>query len=537
MWLAILFLIVFSAKLFLIRDNPVTTPFWDQWDAEASRLFIPFNSCDLSWSQMFSLHNEHRVFFTRLLALDLLTVNGLWDPRVEQVVNAAMHAFTGVLLATMLWLANGRRRPDVIVFICAFAFAMPFAWDNTLIGFQSAFYFLLLFSLPALGLVGRYRAGSGPWLLGWTFALCALVTSAGGVTVAIALAGMAVLKLAANRDQWRDALINLAVASGVTGLGLALASPSLPGHEPLRAKTANEFLFALSNNLAWPWIGVSPFAVLMWLPVCALVVATVWRRGRTTDLERLAMALGAWVAVNAAAIAYGRGAGAGVPVTRYMDFLSIGLVANAAALIAVLDWTESSLVFRPAAWCALAAWLVFAVAGTDRLTGQVLGDLGMWRQFYAAQSANVRTFVITDNLAEFIAKRAPEEIPYPDPRSLALTLRDPFIRRILPSAVREPLHLEASSNTDNTFVADGSPVRARHDPLNPVWGSYSARGRATQGRFDSRSLPGCAPGLLLRFTVSGYLGRPNQYLAVKDLVSGRDLPIVPWRAPERAGQQ
>jgi hypothetical protein len=384
-WLAILFLIVFSAKLFLIRDNPATVPFWDQWDAEARRLFIPFNGCDLSWSQMFSFHNEHRVFFTRLLALDLLAVNGLWDPRVEQVVNAAMHAFTGVLLATMLWLADGRRRVDLIVCICAFTFAMPFAWDNTLSGFQSAFYFLLLFSLPAIGLVGRYRAGSGPWFLGWTFALCALVTSAGGVSIAVAIAGMAVLKFAANRDDWRDALTNLAVASVVTGLGLALTSPSLPGHEPLRAKTLTEFLFALSHNLAWPWIGVPQFAMLMWLPVCAVVAATVWRRGKTTELERLAMALGAWVATNAAAIAYGRGAGAGVPVTRYMDFLSIGLVANAAALIAAINWAESSPVSRRAAWCALAGWLVFALAGTDRLTGQVLGDLGIWRQFYAAQ--------------------------------------------------------------------------------------------------------------------------------------------------------
>jgi hypothetical protein len=139
--------------------------------------------------------------------------------------------------------------------------------------------------------------------------------------------------------------------------------------------------------------------------------------------------------------------------------------------------------------------------------------------------------VITDNLADFTSKRAPEEVPYPDAQSLAVTLRDPFIRRILPTAVREPLHLEASSGTDNTFVADGSPVRARHDPLNPVWGSYSAHGRATQGRFDSRSLPGCIAGQLLRFTVSGYLGRPHQYLAVKDLVTGRDVPVVPWRAP------
>ena len=533
-WLGLLFLVVFSAKLFLMRDNPVTVPFWDQWDGEARNLFIPFNSCRLSWPQMFAFHNEHRIFFTRLLALDLLTLNGVWDPRVEQVANAAMHAFTGVLLATMIWLANQRRRIDIIVFVCAFVFAMPFAWDNTLIGFQSAFYFLLLFSLPTFGLIGRYQAGSGPWFLGWTFALFALFTSAGGPTTAVALAGLALLKLANDPGGWREAIVNLAVAAGIAGLGVALTSPVLPQHEVLRAHSVNEFLFALWHNLAWPWIGNSWFAVPMWLPVLALVAATIWRRGRTTGLERLAIALGAWVAMNAAAIAYGRGAGAGYPVTRYMDFLSIGLIANVAALLAMLDRVNGRVTSTRAVWYALAAWLVFAVGGTDRLTGQILGDLGIWRQFFAAHTANVRTFLLTNERADFVSKRAPEEIPYPVPGSLADTLGDPFIRRILPAEVREPLHIEPSSVTGKGFVPFGSPVRARHDPLNPVWGSYADRGRATEGRFDSRSFPGCAAGLRLRFQVSGYLGWPHQSLAVKDLVSGRELPVIPWIVPRES---
>ena len=531
MWLGLLFLIIFSAKLFLMRDNPVTVPFWDQWDAEARNLFIPFNGCRLSWPQMFAFHNEHRIFFTRLLALDLLTLNGVWDPRVEQVANAAMHAFTGALLGVTLWLANGRRRVQIIVFICAFVFAMPFGWDNTLIGFQSAFYFLLLFSLPAFGLIGRYRAGSGPWFLGWTFALCALFTSAGGLTIAVALAGLAVLKLANDPREWREAIVNLAVAAVIAGLGVALTSPALPHHEVLRAHNVDEFLFALWHNLAWPWIGAAWFAVPMWLPALALVAAAIWRRGKTTELERMVVAMGAWVAMNAAAIAYGRGAGAGYPVTRYMDFLSIGLIANTGALLAILDRADGRPLPSRAVSCALAAWLVFAVAGTDRLTGQVLGDLGISRQFYAAHTANVRKFLLTNERADFVSKRAPEEIPNPDPSGLADTLGDVFIRSILPAAVRDPLHLEASSGTGKAFVPDGSPVKARHDPLNPVWGSYADRGRATEGRFDSRSFPGCAAGLRLRFQVSGYLGWPHQSLAVKDLASGRELPVIPWIVP------
>jgi hypothetical protein len=530
-WMAALFLVVFSAKLLLMRDNPVTAPYWDQWDAEARNLYIPFNDCDLSWSQMFSLHNEHRVFFTRLLALDLLVVNGQWDPRLEQVVNAAMHALTAVLLAATLWLANQRRRMDLLVFVGALTFAVPFAWDNTLIGFQSAFYFLLLFSVLALWLTARYRAGSGPWWLGWICAVSALFTSAGGVITTLAIMAVVALKLADDRREWREPLINLTVAAAVVALGVAMAPPPL--HAPLRAHTLGEFFGALANNLAWPWIDHPRLAAVMWSPAVLLLVVAAVRRARTTEVERLIMGLSIWVVLNAAAVAYGRGAGAALPAARYMDFLSLGLVANALALAGLFDRDGTGRRARRLALGVLAAWLVFAIVGVDRVTRQALWNLGTWRQFYAAHAVNVRQFIITGELAEFTSKRPVNDIPYPDAMSLAITLRDPYIRRILPAAVRAPVHLEPRATTNDAFVPDGSPVKV-HDPLRRAWGSYSNRGRRAEGRFDSQPVAACGWGQRLRFPVSGYLGLPHQYLALKDVSSGRDLPIVPPTLPRES---
>jgi hypothetical protein len=529
-WIAALFLIVFSARLFLMRENPVTVPFWDQWDAEARNLYIPFNDCDLSWSQMFSLHNEHRVFFTRLLALDLLLVNGQWDPRLEQVVNAAMQGLTAVVTATVLWLANRRRRLDLLVFVGAIVFASPFAWDNTLFGFQSAFYFLLLFSVLALWLTTEFRAGSRQWWLGWICAVSALFTSAGGITTPLAIVGVAVLKLLNERRAWRESLITLAVGAAVIGLGMKLASPLLPGHESLMAHTAAEFADALENNLAWPWIDHPRLAAIVWMPVGLLLVTLAWRRGRTTELERLILGFSAWVVLNAGAVAYGRGSGGALPATRYMDFLSLGIIANAAALVAMLDRDGAGRVARRLAGGALAAWVVFAVVGVDRVTRRSEGDLGAWRQFTAAHAANVRRFIITGELAEFRSKRPLNDLPYPDANSLAITLRDPYIRRILPAAVREPVHLEPRAVTNDAFVPDGSPVNV-HDPLRHAWGSYSGRGRSAEGRFDSQPVAACGWGQRLRFPVSGYLGFPQQYLALKDLDSGRDVAIMPKTIP------
>jgi hypothetical protein len=323
LWLASLFLVVFSAKLVLMHETPVRAPFWDQWSAEGENLFIPYAECNLSWSQMFALHNEHRVFFTRLLALDLIFANGQWDPRLEQVVNAALHASTAVLLAAILWLAHRRRRLDLVVVVCAVVFAVPFGWENTLVGFQSSFYFFVLFSILALWLT-TYPAGTSHWAAGWICATCALFTMAGGLVTVGVLMGMTLLSVMNEPRSWRRELATFLVAISVLVLGVATASPPIAGHAYLRAHTAKQFVVALTTNIAWPWLETPVAGIAVWLPIVALLIALVRRRLRTTPLDRLLVGLAAWVVLNAVALAFGRGSGGDVSESRYMDLLSIG---------------------------------------------------------------------------------------------------------------------------------------------------------------------------------------------------------------------
>jgi hypothetical protein len=526
LWLTMLFLVVFSAKLLLMRDNPSRAPFWDQWDSEAAVLFVPFNDNSLSWRTMFDFHNEHRVFFSRLLALGLLAMNGQWDPRLEQVANAAMHSLTAVLLSAMFWMAGERRRLDLLVFASAVTFALPFGWENTLIGFQSAFYFLILFSLLALWLTTASRPGTGPWWLGWSCAVCGLFTAAGGVITPAAIAGVAALKFAGDRREWREAVINVGAAAVVMAIGMALASAPLAHHAALKARTLAEFGLALAQDLSWPWLDRPRLSIVMWLPLGALLAAAALRRARTTALERTAVGLGLWVVLNAGAIAYGRGAGAGLPATRYLDFLSLGFVVNVVAILTFLDRTRASTLARNIATGALVGWLVFAMVGVDRLVGRSLTNLtSVWRQFFAAHAANVRGFLITDDLRTFVSKRPLVELPYPDPNRLATLLQDPYIRRIMPAGVRKPLQVEPRVSTNEAFVPD-APATLPRDPLQRVWLSLSGQGRKAQGRFVSQPLT-CQLGERLKFEVSGYLGWEHQYLAIKDLRTGRDVEVIP----------
>jgi hypothetical protein len=232
-----------------MRQNPVSAPFWDQWDVEASWLFVPYHEKGLSWRMMFSLANEHRIFFTRLLALDLLVTNGQWDPRLQQLVGAALHAFNAVLLVTVFWIANHRRRLDLLALIGVLSFAPPFAWENTLLAIQSAAYLLVLFTILSLSLITLYPAGKTGWLLGWMCAACALFTFASGILVLVAITGITALKLANDRERWREFATNGVFAGALMALGVAAMAPPVAGHAPLKARTVGEF--------AWHWGTIS----------------------------------------------------------------------------------------------------------------------------------------------------------------------------------------------------------------------------------------------------------------------------------------
>jgi hypothetical protein len=522
-WLAAMFLTCFSAKLLLMHYYPARVPYEDQWWSESQGLYIPFHDGCLSWREMFSLHNEHRVFFTRLLALGLLFVNGQWDPQVQQVVNASIHAATAALLAGMFWIVGGRRQVHLIALAAGAVFTLPFGWENTLAGFQSAFYFLLLFTVLALWLTIRHPAGSWQWLLGWFFALCSLFTSAGGLMTPIALLVLPALGLITRRQSWRELGLTIAAAAGVLAVGIATVSPPIPHHEPYRAATVGALATALARNSAWPWIDSPILSVLMWLPLLAMVPLAFRHIWPATELEQLTCALAAWTALQALALAYSRGVGGAAPASRYMDILSMGFVANAMAFLAVHDRFAGQPFKARLAMGALLSWLVFALVGMGGITKDALRTGALTRRAWMdAYTRNVREFLVTDDASAFAAKPFPFQVPYSNPLLLANAwLRHPYLKGILPPDIREPLRIASDSSGDAPFVRDGvNPTT----PIDPDWislGSFTRLGNPSVGRFESHTLQPCGRTKFLKFQVAGYLGEPELSLSVREVASGR----------------
>jgi len=554
LWMLSLFLVGLGAKLGLIQRFGTALPFWDQWE-EARVVYLPYFQGKLSLGNLFAAHNEHRIFFTRIYGLALLLLNRQWDGQLQMVVNAIIHCAT---LAGLGWLMSRwlDKRYWVLLWLpLVLALALPLGWENSLAGFQSQFYFLLLFSLLTLWLLGLHAPGSARWWCGAATAILALFTVASGFLAAAAVFALAVLRAAKRPKSWKGQVPTLTFCAAVIVSGLLLKA-DVKAHHVLQAHSVSEFLIALGNNLAWPWIVVPPFAVLNLLPLAALAWAYLTKPEADHPAEEMTLAIGLWAILQGAATAYARGADGRPPGWRYMDSSSFILTANCFS-IAVLwsrHWaglaTSGNSQFpipRPIAWLLRSArpvlFAVFALWGVACAAGLSFLTLRAWQIdiperhfYYRAQLQNARAFMVSDDIHLFDGKPNPQlpfsEVnpPPPLPRykaeKLVNYLRDPRIREILPACVRQPLEVTANMEVTRGFVPNGFRL-VRPEPTTEVsWGSCTAQGSAAVGRFESKPIR--RSGLpYLEIPVAGFLSETSLALELIDLATGRRTQVTP----------
>jgi hypothetical protein len=193
------------------------TPYWDQWDGEIAFLYKPFTEGTLTMSQLFSVHNEHRIVFSRVFNLALFALNeGQFDNLVETYANAAVYA---VSLCTFAWFLLLRLDGASLIlgWIATLAVGIaPYATENLLVGFQNAFYFLTLFAF-----LGIASATFGTKRISWAIALLFAVLSqfvlASGLLLGPALAFVGLLRWHTGHASLRSA-----VSFGVAGLTIGL---------------------------------------------------------------------------------------------------------------------------------------------------------------------------------------------------------------------------------------------------------------------------------------------------------------------------
>jgi hypothetical protein len=428
-------LAILGAKIWLIAAYAVEMPYLDQWIGEAQSIYLPYLKGTLTLSDFFALHFEHRIVFTRALALALLILNGSWDPILGMLVNALVHL---AVIALILMVARPRLGLGDFLLFTAFVlliFAVPLGWNNTLWAFQLQFYALPL--LSALSLICLYDAAAWTvrWWLGTAFALAAYLAMASGALTLPALLALAALQFVLGQRRGRsEASGLLALAPLSIALLLAVPHPSPP--DSVRGDLLTQLYSSLAAAAAWPiatsswplalrWIG----AALMFAPSIWLTLHLVARRAPVSDRNWLFVAFACWAGTQVAAIAFAR---AGyVAVTRYADIFLLAVLINFACLLKWLRAPDSETSAR-AKQAIAALWLLALFLGA----GQKALDSGPQQMRWmhdaqVTQAESLKHFLQTGDDSLLMKLRNPQVVdPYPE--ILRDVSSDPLIQSILP---------------------------------------------------------------------------------------------------------
>lgn len=474
---------VLGVKLALVAIYGNATPYWDQWDAEADNLYRPWLEGSLHWMDLLAAHNEHRILTTRLLALGLLEMNGrIWNPILQMQVNAVLHvASLSVLLFYLSKVLSLGNKTALFVFSAAL-FSIPFGWENTLAGFQSQFYFLLLFSFVFLWAMSAYQTYSAKWWLGVVAGGLCLVTLASGALTVLAGSLILVIRRLITKDK-EDVSISAIVLLLVIAVSAISLTPSVLGHAVLKAQSAAQFLIALVAVFSWPANKMGMGVAIVQVPLLLLGLRILSNKEYQKPPYFFIAAMTLWLFGQFISIAYGRAVG--ITSSRYLDLYAIGLVLNFSVLLVLLKHANTQQKLRYE--LGLAVWLGTIVLGFYISAGKLSEDLQSKAKQGLEEEKNVRAYLCSSDIAN-LQNKPFLFVPYPNPERLKSLLDNPAIRSILPGNIYMPHSQNPVGHDGEPFCDPGHLVRA-FDVLN--WKSTDdTAGFAASASISSNSWQG-----------------------------------------------
>lgn len=421
--------------MYYVERFAVSLPFWDQWDAEWLGLLKPWIEGKLQFQDLFIAHNEHRILPTRIMTLFTFWLTGSWNNIVEARFNILFGASTPLLF---IWtLARTEKISGLKWLIIAVIIAggsLPFSWENFLIGFQSQFYFVNLFTLASLIIAAHFHNRSwSVWVILF-LSLISILTLASGLLTPLAVIAVYLARayfqrlLSAKTALLMIILFAMAVSAYFT-------MPRVEGHYILHATTFSEFISTMLRLMGWPLRGSKLFIGVMWLPGLFFVSRMLFLRKQIGKTDLLMFGCLAWTAMQIVALAYGRGHDSIHMPPRYAEVLLLGLAANSWFVVRLTS-IKGKPVVRKAVWGVAAVFFVavfFSYIQRSVLDFRVLKEERARR---LTQTENVRNYLATKDFSTI--NKPGFQIPYPDPKRLQMILNDSTLQEVLVIASEVP---------------------------------------------------------------------------------------------------
>ncbi len=425
LWVS-LFLVLFGSRTALIRYAGYPTPFLDEWEADGATILKPYLAGTLKVGDLFVPLNEHRIFFTKLLVLAIFEISGYWDVVLQMIVNAVVDCATVVAIACALSRVLPGGMAVAAMVLSTAVNALPFGYDNAVLGFNTHFYLLLTFSFAALWFLAASRAFSPRWATGVLCGFGASLNLASGALTLAAAGGAQLVQMACGR---RAGLREGLGIAALFAMAAAMASivPHVPEADEFRAHSVGQALMAFVKLASWPSHTV--LGLILIVPSVFFVLRTLADRPALRDPRWFnVMAIG-WIVSQMLTLSVGR---ALLPLqSRYSDILLIGLTINLVS--AFWLFSTSAAAGRSRVWraLALAAWLGVAALSLTHPQRHLPGQIEEWRTILSTGQRNVQTYLATGD-PSFVDRKPAVEVPSFDPRRLRELLDAPEIRAALP---------------------------------------------------------------------------------------------------------
>jgi hypothetical protein len=422
------FILVGLSRLYIVENFAVPLPYWDQWDAEGDFLLRPWIEGTLKLSELWQPHNEHRIFPTRVLSLAIFEITGSWNNLTEARFNILLAAAIPAILTWLMCRHGalfGKRYLLLIVVIAQFA--LPFSFENLLIGFQSQFYFLILFTLASISLATFHPRNIFAIIAISILSVLSVLTMASGLLTPLAAAFVYFLNWFLNKtNSLTNTLIISALLIVIAATGYLLL-PQITANQVYRARNLSELSSAVGNILSWPIIGSPLPAIVLWLPAIIVIPILVFYK----NLHRIDLLMAgcfAWSFSQALAIGYGRGQELTEVASRYTELFSLGLIGNAWFVIRAVEILSNR-------WFQILLPTFFGIFLYGHVThySSDMHDIRRNYRLSLIQTANVYKYLETNNKSYL--QRPKWQIPYPDPVRLQQLLDNPTLRGILPPSI------------------------------------------------------------------------------------------------------
>lgn len=428
-WLAF-FLIVTGARFLLIAHYGSEVGMEDEWGSVVRELYTPLLEGKLRLGDLFKLWDQHRIFTTRLYELFMLKIDGgVWSPIQQMIGNALIQGATVTGLTLAMWRLCPPAQRQVYYLLSLVLWGLPLAVENVLMGFQTQFYFMLLFSYVFLWSVISAEVLSWQWWLGMSCGALGLLSLASGPLALICgsvFLGLRYWRLGGGRA---DLLLLLALLL-MAGVAMALT----PSGHGWAVNPVTEVSWALLRVSSWP--AFPGFALILYLPLVRFLWSQLRRPPAASDASWFAFALGLWVVIEFLAISYTR---TQRPLaTRYDDIFITGLLLSfllalqreqtvAVAQAALPEAERAPPPYLPFAQL----WLLVVLAGTIHNCVFLSQQLDKKLQWSVAAEQNLRGYVQTRDFALLADKPYPI-VPYHDALALKAMLDDPVVDSFLP---------------------------------------------------------------------------------------------------------